>query len=181
MDFGKPDYKPLLDETRLVSVTACRMAHGDNEIGEALDLTDQVQGDMLTADIPAGVWRIHVNFVTTAFNFKPEYINYIEANSVRVLIDEVYEKHYARYADLFGTVIAGFFSDEPGFYNTEGYDANCFIGLRMPLPWGKELESVLLENYGENLYRDLALMFADHDDKSHRGLRVAYMNAVSTL
>ena len=25
MDFGKPDYKPLLDETRLVSVTACRM------------------------------------------------------------------------------------------------------------------------------------------------------------
>lgn len=181
MDFGKPDYKPLLDELRLVSVTACRMAHGDNEIGEAIDLTDKVQGGMLTADIPEGVWRIHVNFVTTAFNFKPEYINYIEADSVRLLIDEVYEKHYERYADLFGSVIAGFFSDEPGFYNCEGYDENCFIGLRMPLPWGWELENVLLESYGENLYRDLALLFADHDDKSHRGLRMAYMNAVSTL
>lgn len=181
MDFGKPDYTPLLKETRLVSVTACRMAHGDSEEGEALDLTDKVQDGMLTADIPEGVWRIHVNFVTTAFNFKPEYINYVDADSVRLLIDEVYEKHHERYADLFGSVIAGFFSDEPGFYNCEGYDENCFIGLRMPLPWGRELESMLLESYGQNLYRDLALLFADHDDKSHRALRMAYMNAVSTL
>ena len=181
MDFGKPDYKPLLDETRLVSVTACRMAHDDCEVGEAIDLTDKVQAGYLTADIPEGVWRIHVNFVTTSFNYKPEYINYIEADSVRLLIDEVYEKHYARYGDLFGSVIAGFFSDEPGFYNCEGYDENCFIGLRMPLPWGQELENMLLGSYGENLYRDLALLFADHDDKSHRGLRVAYMNAVSRL
>ncbi|MBO6041055.1 MAG: glycoside hydrolase family 2, partial [Oscillospiraceae bacterium] len=135
----------------------------------------------LTADIPEGVWRIHVNFVTTAFNYKPEYINYIEADSVRVLIDEVYEKHYARYADLFGTVISGFFSDEPGFYNQENYGYDNSIGQRMPLPWGKELEETLLESYGKNLYRDLPLLFADHDDKSHRGLRVAYMNAVTTL
>ena len=31
--------------------------------------------------------------------------------SVKCLIDEVYEKHYARYSHLFGNVIAGFFSD----------------------------------------------------------------------
>ena len=181
MDFGKPDYTPFLKETRLVSVTACRVAHGDNEEGEALDLTDCVKDGYLTADIPEGVWRIHVNIVTTAFNYKPEYINYIEADSVRLLIDEVYEKHYERYADLFGTVIAGFFSDEPGFYNQENYGYDNYIGRQMPLPWGKELEQVLLKSYGENLYRDLPLLFADHDDKSHRALRVAYMNAVSTL
>ena len=181
MDFGKPDYKPLLDETRLLSVTACRVAHEDTEVGEALDLTPCVKDGMLTADIPEGVWRIHVNFVTTWFNFKPEYINYIDADSVRLLIDEVYEKHYARYPDLFGNVIQGFFSDEPGFYNTEGYNEHCFIGLRMPLPWGRELEEVLLQSYGDTLFRDLALLFADHDDQSHRALRMAYMDAVSTL
>ena len=181
MDFGKPDYTPFLNETRLVSVTACRVAHEDSEEGEALDLTDCVNDGYLTADIPEGVWRIHVNFVTTAFNYKPEYINYIEADSVRLLIDEVYEKHYARYADLFGTVIAGFFSDEPGFYNQENYGYDNNLGQRMPLPWGRELEEVLLQSYGGNLYRDLPLLFSDHDDKSHRGLRVAYMNAVSTL
>ncbi len=181
MDFGKPDYTPFLNETRLVSVTACRVAHGDDEVGEALDLTAFVKDGYLTADIPEGVWRIHVNIVTTAFNYKPEYINYIEADSVRLLIDEVYEKHYARYADLFGTVIAGFFSDEPGFYNQENYGYDNSIGQRMPLPWGKELEQILLESYGENLYRDLPYLFSDHDDKSHRALRMAYMNAVSTL
>ena len=152
-----------------------------SEEGAALDLTDKVQDGLLTTDIPEGVWRIHVNFVTTAFNYKPEYINYIEADSVRLLIDEVYEKHYERYGELFGSVIAGFFSDEPGFYNTDSYGENCFIGLRMPLPWGRELENMLLESYGKTLYRDLALLFADHDDKSHRALRVAYMNAVSRL
>lgn len=181
MDFGKPDCKPLLDELRLLSVTACRVAHGDTEAGEPLDLTACVRDGLLTADIPEGVWRIHVNFVTTAFNYKPEYINYIDSDSVKLLIDEVYEKHYARYAELFGNVIAGFFSDEPGFYNTEGYNENCFIGLRMPLPWGSELESVLLESYGEKLYRDLAMLFAEHDDKAHRALRMAYMNAVTRL
>lgn len=181
MDFGKPDYKPLYDETRLLSVTACRVAHEDTEIGEPLDLTSFVKDGYLTADIPEGVWRIHVNFVTTAFNYKPEYINYIEADSVRVLIDEVYEKHYARYGELFGSVIAGFFSDEPGFYNTEGYGGDTAIGTRMPLPWGRELESVLLESYGDTLYRDLPLLFAEHDDKSHRALRMAYMNALTTL
>lgn len=181
MDFGKPDYTPLLNETRLLSVTACRVSHGDHEEGEALDLTSCVKDGYLTADIPAGVWRIHVNFVTTAFNYKPEYINYIDADSVRLLIDEVYEKHYARYAELFGTVIAGFFSDEPGFYNLESYGYDNAIGRRMPLPWGEELERSLLASYGETLYRDLALLFAEHDDKSQRGLRVAYMDALTRL
>ena len=181
VDIGKPEHKPLLKETRLLSVTACRVAHEDTEIGEPLDLSACVHDGLLTADIPEGVWRIHVNFVTTDFNPKPEYINYIEADSVRVLIDEVYEKHYARYGELFGSVIAGFFSDEPGFYNTEGYGDRNFIGLRMPLPWGRELEALLLDSYGDTLYRDLALLFADHDDKSQRKLRMAYMNAVTTL
>ncbi len=181
MDFGKPDYKPLLDEIRLLSVTACRVDHEDNETGRALDLTDKVKNGILTADIPEGVWRIHVNFVTTSFNYKPEYINYIEADSVRVLIDEVYENHYQRYKEYFGNVIAGFFSDEPGFYNTETYGEDYYIGRRMPLPWGRELESVLLENYGSNLYSDLAYLFADHDDGAHRALRMAYMNAVTML
>ena len=78
-------------------------------------------------------------------------------------------------------MIAGFFSDEPGFYNQENYGYDNYIGRQMPLPWGRELEEVLLQSYGGNLYRDLPLLFSDHDDKSHRGLRVAYMNAVSTL
>ena len=34
-----------------------------------------------------------------------------------MLLEAVYEPHYAHYGDLFGSVIAGFFSDEPQFHN----------------------------------------------------------------
>ena len=54
-DFGRPEYKPLLEETRLLSVTACRIARGDTEESEILDLTAFVKDGMLTADIPEGV------------------------------------------------------------------------------------------------------------------------------
>ena len=41
------------------------------------------------------------------------FINMLSRESVQLLIDAVYEKHYAKYADEFGKTIAGFFSDEP--------------------------------------------------------------------
>lgn len=181
MDIGKPESKPILDETELFSVIAVKM-HGDDVVsGEAIDVTSQVKDGYLTMDVPEGTWRIFVNFVTTGIGPKPEYINYIEKDSVRVLIDEVYEKHYARYPDLFGTVIAGFFSDEPGFYNTDTYDENCFLGLRMTLPWGKELYQLLKEKYDGDLEKDIDYLFANDAEGRHRALRVAYMDVVSYL
>ena len=181
MDFGKNDPKPLIEESSLLSVTAARVAQGDTLTGEIMDLTDQVNDGYLTADIPKGVWRIFVNFTTTAFGALPEYINYIEADSVRVLIDEVYEKHYSRYKDLFGTVIAGFFSDEPGYYNTEIFDESNFIGQRMPLPWGREMNELLVDRYGSDIYRKIPYLFAEDENGAHRDVRVAYMDTVTYL
>ena len=181
MDFGKQEIKPLIDETTLLSVAAGRILSGDTLTGEILDLTGQVTDGYLTADIPEGTWRIFVTFSTTAFGALPDYINYIEEDSVRVLIDEVHEKHYARYKDLFGTVIAGFFSDEPGYYNTEIFDESNYIGQRMPLPWGNELAELLKNEYGDSLYRELPYLFARDRDGAHRDVRVAYMDAVTYL
>ncbi len=181
MDLGKPEVKPLYDETKLFSVTAVKM-HGDDVTeGEAINVTSKVKDGYLTMDIPEGTWRIFVNFITTGIGPKPEYINYIEKDSVRVLIDEVYEKHFERYEKLFGTVIAGFFSDEPGFYNIDSYGADCRLGVRMTLPWGEELYQLLKEKYAGDLERDIDYLYADDVDGKHRALRVAYMDAVSYL
>lgn len=181
MDLDKPSSTPLTEETRLLSVTASRLCSGDIIEGSVLDMTHLVKDGYLTADIPAGTWRINVNFVTTAIGPKPEYINYIDSDSVKVLIDEVYEKHYERYKDLFGTTIAGFFSDEPGFYNTDSYDELCYLGLKMVLPWGTELEDALRLEYGENFYKDLSLLYADEISGAHIKIRSMYMDAVSRL
>ena len=181
MDFGKPVVTPLMEETRLMSVTATRLYENDTIQGEVLDLTDHVKAGCLTADIPEGVWRINVNFATTGIGPKTEYINYIEADSVRVLIDEVYEKHYDRYRNLFGTVIAGFFSDEPGLYNTDTYDEFSYLGLKMPLPWGKEMEETMVSRYGKDFYKDITLLYSDEQSGAHRRIRSTYMDVVSTL
>ena len=181
LDLGKPVSRPFLDETKLLSVTAARISGGDVLEGATLDLTDKVADGFLTTDIPAGTWRIYVSFSTTDIGPRPEYINYIEADSVRVLIDEVYEKHYERYKDLFGTVIAGFFSDEPGFYNRNSFDENSGLGHREALPWGREMDTLLKELYGGRLYQDLPFLFSDEKDGAHRAVRYAYMDAVSRL
>ncbi len=181
MDFGKQISTPIYDETIIKSVTAYKVNNLDELTGEYIDLTDKVVDGYLTADLPAGVWRIFVTFSTTNIGEKLEYVNYIEKDSVRVLIDEVYEKHYAKYKDLFGNVIAGFFSDEPGFYNSEGYGEDVKIGKHFTLPWGQELEGVLKDKFGADFFQKLPLLFATDVEEEYRELRVAYMDTVSQL
>ncbi len=181
MDFGKHLPEPIYDETKLLSVTAYRAGNLDDVTGEYIDLTDKVKDGVLTADFPAGVWRVFVTFTTTNIGDHFEYINYIEKDSVRVLIDEVYEKHYEKYKDLFGNVIAGFFSDEPGFYNCPGFGEDVKIGRHFTLPWGKELEGIMKEKFGEDLFLKLPLLFAKDKKDEYRQLRVAYMDVVSEL
>ncbi len=181
MDFGKQLPEPVYDETKLLSVTAYKVSHNDDLTGEFIDLTDKVKDGYLTADFPAGVWRVFVTFTTTNMGDHLEYINYIEKDSVRVLIDEVYEKHYEKYKDLFGSVIAGFFSDEPGFYNCAGYGEDVKVGKHFTLPWGQELEGLLKEKCGEDLFVKLPLLFAKDSCDGYRTLRVTYMDLVSML
>ncbi len=181
MDFGKQLPNPIYDETRLLSVTAYRVDNLDDVTGEYTDLTDKVKDGVLTADFPAGVWRVFVTFTTTNMGDHLEYINYIEKDSVKVLIDEVYEKHYEKYKDLFGNVIAGFFSDEPGFYNCPGFGEDVKIGRHFTLPWGKELEGLMKDRFGDDLLKKLPLLFAKDKKEEYRQLRVAYMDIVSGL
>ena len=181
MDFGKQLPTPIYDETRLLSVTAYKVSKNDVVTDEYIDLTAKVKDGVLTADLPAGVWRIFVTFTTTNMGDHLEYVNYIEKDSVRVLIDEVYEKHYEKYKDLFGNVIAGFFSDEPGFYNCPGFGEDVKVGKHFTLPWGQELEGMLKDKFGSELFQKLPLLFAVDTTDEHRELRVAYMDFVSQL
>lgn len=64
---------------------AIRESGGDAVEGTPVDVTDKVYGGRLTADIPAGVRRIRVNFLTAASGANPEHINCVERDSVRVV------------------------------------------------------------------------------------------------
>jgi len=101
-----------------------------------------------------------------------------------VQIDAVYEPHYERYKDDFGTTFAGFFSDEPLFGNTVGFQFNEIIGRNndMPLPWNKDVPGMLRERLGDEWMRLLPALWSDLSDKDLTAkVRYAYMDTVTRL
>lgn len=182
IDFGKPVNKPLIDKQELISVVAVRLMEGDVIDGGIIDLTDKVRDGWLTWDVPKGVWRICVSFTTYDFGSNNEYINYIDHDSVATLIEAVYQPHYDHYADEFGKTIAGFFSDEPGFYNVGGYQPGNAVGRKkMPLPWGDELES-LMEQENPDWKRQFPYLWLDgSDQEAVLENRYRYMDLASRM
>lgn len=182
MDLGRNPVKPVIEDRSILSVTAYRVKYGDVIAEKSVDLTDRVENGILTWDVPAGTWRIYVNFVTTEFGAKPEYINYIDEESVQVLIESVYEKHYQRYKNEFGSVIMGFFSDEPGFYNTDDLRMDDKIGHKlMPLPWCTELEKNIEEICGPQWKQNLPYLWYDDENEKCAYMRFVYMDCVTRL
>ena len=107
-------------DDQLVRILACPILPGE-VLGQPLDLTDQIQDGIVRFDLPEGYFRIYVVYLTRNARGRNDYINFMDQESCRLLIDAVYEPHYAHYAQYFGNVIAGFFSDEPPLGNVEGY------------------------------------------------------------
>ena len=98
---------------------------------------------LLTLDVKDGAWSIFIQYLTRKGGEEAtkDYLNPLVKEATQILIDEVYEPHYAHYKDDFGTLIEGFFSDEPRFGNKKGTEAQ--IGSDMVLPWREGLEKEL--------------------------------------
>lgn len=153
--------------------------------GETYDVTDSVRDGYYYGDIAEGYWRVFV-FDETDQGANPhtkDHFNPLNPRSVRLLIDTVYEAFYERYASEFGGTFAGFFSDEPGFYNDqETYDYQSTIGKPdVPLPWSRELASALEEELGSGYPGSLPLLFCSGETRQTALVRYRYMNLVSKL
>lgn len=125
---------------------------------------------LLTLDIPAGAYSIFVVYQTRKGGEEAtkDYLNPLIPEATQVLIDEVYEPHYARYGAEFGKTILGFFSDEPRFGNAKGTEAK--IATPMVLPWRDGLENLLdfepqylplLWVMGQGMERDVRYKYMD--------------------
>jgi hypothetical protein len=146
-----------------------------------LDLTNQVKNGFVYFDLPEGAYRFFILFTTKKGGGREHYMNLIDRKSVRVLIDEVYEKHYAHYRDYFGNTIAGFFSDEPELGNINGYPFDAGLGRRdVRLPWSEELSDHLHEQWKDEFLKNLPALWYDMDEKTGR-VRTQYMEHLTDL
>lgn len=177
----------VLDGARPVGAAAARRDPVTGELdGEfiAIDLDASVQDGVLYWPVPEGYWTICLFVVTRegGDDRRKDYLNPIVPESTQILIDTIYEAYYARYKDDFGVAFAGFFSDEPGFYNSKAsYDYASGLGdAKMALPWRSDLLELLEAEYGQNLRQHLPLLWHEGGTQTF-AVRYAYMNVVSKL
>ncbi|BBI34800.1 glycosylhydrolase-like jelly roll fold domain-containing protein [Cohnella abietis] len=177
----------ILDGARPVGAVAARRDPVTGQLdGELIpiDLSTSVQDGVLYWPVPEGYWRIFLLMVTRegGDERRKDYLNPIVPESTQILIDTVYEAYYARYKDDFGVTFAGFFSDEPGFYNSKNsYDFASGLGqASMALPWREDLLELLEAEYGSNLRQHLPLLWHEGGPHTH-AVRYAYMNVISKL
>ena len=167
------------DDEEIIGVAAYPVT-GYEKLGRnAVDLTDKVKDGVLSWDVPAGAWRIVVTYLTRNGGGDTAYVNLLHAESVDLLINEVYEKHYAHYAKYFGNTILGFFSDEPAVGNCIGFSFDERIGHKdMPLPWAPEMPGMLGDDF--RMWAPF-LWFDGDDEKCTASCRLAYMDACTKL
>lgn len=139
----------------------------------------------LRFDAPAGVTTLELYVTSQKTGFRDEYINMVDADSCRVLIDAVYEPTFEHLGDEFGCTILGFFTDEPGFMNEKGTALNdastsSFIGRGdMALPWSDELARRLHEALGANWLSELHELWTR--DPAGARVRHTYMDIATQL
>ena len=178
-DGMRPDHGLVRHDERLISVIASRRGEGQSVDDTLVDITHLVQGNRLWWDVPAGSWRIFFMVETRHGGNLPDYLNPIDPQACRVLIDAVYEPHYARYAQDFGGTFAGFFSDEPSIANSGSYEDT--IGRQAGvLPWCPDMLAQLAESFGGPVERYLPGLWCDIGAKTW-AIRYAFMDLVSRL
>ncbi len=173
--------KPWVEpgEMLIAAVASRRSALGEAD-GTLLDLGAMIYDELLHWNIPEGYWRVFFLVQTTSGGGNMNYINPIDADSCRVLIDAVYESHYTRYASDFGKTFAGFFSDEPNIGNGGGW-ADALIGRKkMSLPWKRGMLAELSRELGEDAAMRLPGLWHENGPSTWP-IRYAYMNLVSRL
>lgn len=175
----------VFDDDRLLALFAVRYEKGKSRFGDAesyIDLMPHIREDCLRWRVPEGKWRVYVIHLSRNFGYHRSYINMMDRNSCRVLIDSVYEPHYRHYKDDFGTTIAGFFSDEPELGNGHMYEMNDPFGTLMDYPWSRELETELQKRLGEKYPAYMALLWESEADPDLTAeIRYAFMDSVTRL
>ena len=165
------------DDNKLMSLQAV-----ERDRGEIVNLEAFVSENKLVWNVLPGNWDVRLVFFTRNAGVHRSYMNMMDEESCRILIDEVYEPHYAHYKEEFGKTIAGFFSDEPELGNGLLYKYENILGTEQDLPWSETLALELQKSLGEE-YKSLLYLLWDENGESVQKARVrsVYMECVTRL
>lgn len=187
---GKNIRMPLL--SKIMNNADAKESHFDDDEVLAVMITDKKNqlreipvnqnGSKISIDLPEGAKKVHVTYLSRNFGIHRKYINMLDRESCKILIDAVYEPHYKHFKEDFGTTIAGFFSDEPEIGNGYYFSNEIRLGNNVDQPWSRELAEKLREHLGENYQSKLVLLWDNEADaKDREFVRYTYMDQVTRL
>ena len=173
----------MLKECELIAVLAINKPDWSTQsIGGAdcvSDVTDKYDPKTGLLQLKLAGERLRIMAIVTTHegSARKNYMNLIDSRSVRVLIDEVYETHYAHFKEYFGNTLKGFFSDEPELGNVPGYDFFAVLGRQgMLLSWSSELACAL-----KGVIKPCELPLLWYEGKGSARVRRLYMDALTRL
>ena len=166
---------PRFDDDRVIAATAV-----NRETGEAAALPLPAPGLPLRWQKPEGAWTVWVVGLSRNCGPHREYINMLDPRSCKLLLDAVYEPHWAHYRADFGKTIAGFFSDEPELGNGHIFFSENPLGTDQNLPFAVTLPPLLERSLGKDWAGQLYLLWDNGGDPRRTAqVRCAYMDAVT--
>ncbi len=175
----------IFEDDRLLEIFAVEVSKetdGFTKEGRRIDLRNIATKKGMVWQAPEGKWKVYTLHLSRNFGCRWSYINMMKRDSCRILIDAVYEPHYAHYKDLFGTTISGFFSDEPEMGNGHLYAYEDALGTMTDLPWSEEAEELLKQKLGKEGLWKLALLWENGSDPDLTAeIRYCYMDTVTRL
>jgi hypothetical protein len=140
--------RPVSTE-KLIAVLAGKVVEGKIDGESLVDLTDQLLDGSLNWQVPQGDWQVMV--------FRWDYsqgrsgnllVDGASRDAVDWYIQTVYQPHYDRFKDDFGTWIPGFFYDEPETYGDWGTEVIPLLKDRS-VDWKKALTAWKFELAGD--------------------------------
>ncbi|WP_433370739.1 glycosylhydrolase-like jelly roll fold domain-containing protein [Streptosporangium sp. CA-115845] len=165
------DFSPR--KTAAKAVSAVARPAGSTDVGKLVDLTDHVTSGR-TWQAPAGQWQVDTFAATpladdNSWSFRRNYLDLLDDDAVARMLDAVPGEYHRRFPWAFGTVLRGFFDDEPFIASADAHFQQK--------PWSPSLHAAL-KNVGSTPGVAYAAVFDDlgRDGRTERG---RYWRAVS--
>ncbi|MFE9889831.1 glycosylhydrolase-like jelly roll fold domain-containing protein [Streptomyces scopuliridis] len=131
-----PERARLGDEA--TAVAAAARPAGTSDAADVVDLTGRLSGDH-TWQVPAGRWQIDlfggVPLIDDTQGYSRSYVDLLDDEPVELFLDIVPGEYHRRFGRYFGTVVPGFWDDEPFFASAEAHFRR--------LPWSPTLDKAL--------------------------------------
>ncbi|MFI5675467.1 glycosylhydrolase-like jelly roll fold domain-containing protein [Streptomyces cellulosae] len=120
------------------AVAAAARPAGSTDAADVVDLTAQLTTDGIW-QVPAGRWQIDlfggVPLIDDTQGYSRSYVDLLDDEPVRLFLDIVPGEYHRRFRRYFGTVVPGFWDDEPFFASAEAHFKR--------LPWSPTLDAAL--------------------------------------